>query len=223
MKWLDELLDISAASWARRIAFSALVGVGYVMTVMGSIFFEKLPAIPYGFIPDIRFPALFLSGFFCGLGAAGGPASRRGMAIASTVVLILAFHLEEATVHWIGPFPGSITGSRVGVLGTAGSLLALLGLVLLHVEVESQKLAKDLTQRGASETGAWGLAEGLRGLGTRRAGAIAAGVAALGLLVAAGERIFGNDAKGGAYVLVLGAALLVVLGVVLARLVPRGA
>jgi len=46
-------------------------------------------------------------------------------------------------------------------------------------------------------------------------------VAGMGALVRVGEAVFGNDASGGTYILFLGGALLLGLGVVLARSVPK--
>jgi hypothetical protein len=153
-----------------------------------------------------------------------GGASQRRPALWTTVVVIVLLHLEEATVHWIGPYPGSITGTRVGILGTSGSLLALLAVLLLHVEVEATRLFRDLLQRGGDADAAEAARAGLVAQGTRRLLGLAAGVAALGLVARAGEAILGNDAKGGGYILLIGAALLLGLAFVLLRIVkPRAA
>jgi hypothetical protein len=192
------------------------------MTAFGSIFLERTGPIPLKFFPDIRPVALFGSGLLMGLYASGGGARRRAMALSGVFAYIVGFHLEEATVHWIGPIPGSITGSRVGLLGTGGSLLAIGAVLLLHVEVESQRLMLDLRARGASQEGALALSSGLAGEGTRQVLAVAAGVAGLAALVLALSPLFGESASGGAWVLLVGGVLLLALAVVLGRFVKRG-
>lgn len=210
-------------SVGRRLLLAFLVAVGVTMTAFGSIFVANTPAIPYGIVPDLRFAILLSTGFFLGLHAAGGNARRRSLALWSVLGFVIAFHLEEATVHWIGPYPGSITGARVGLLGTAGSVLALLALLLMHVEVESVHLRDDLVRRGAKEASADAVAAGLRRAGQRRALALGAGVAGLGLLVAGAEQAFGNEAAGGDHVLLLGGAILVVLAFFLLRVAKPAA
>lgn len=213
-----------AESVARRLLYSAMLAAGLLLTVLGSIFYQRFPPIPLKLIPDLRVFLPLASGLSMGLLASFGGASRRKPALWTAVGLIVAFHLEEATIHWIGPYPGSITGTRVGILGTAGSLLALLAVLLLHVEVESTRLRRDAVERGADAASAEALRMGLVRQGARRLWGLAAGVGALALLVRAGEAILGNDAKGGAYILLIGAALLLALAVLLLRLVkPRAA
>lgn len=218
---LDDLRRIPPESLARRALLSVLLAAGLAMTASGSIFIRNTPAIPYGFIPDLRFALLLGMGLALGAYAAGGAVHRRRSALWPTILVIVGFHLEEATVHWIGPYPGSITGSRIGLLGTSGSLLALAALTLLHIETEAHRLARDLESRGTPAMQAHEAARALRGAGTRRVLALAAGVAGLGSVVAAAEGIFGNDAQGGDLVLVLGGILLLALGVVLSRLAPK--
>lgn len=220
MKWLDDLEQIPPGSLARRVGLAVLIGVGVTMTAAGSLFWNFGP-IPFRFIPDVRPLVTLLSGLFLGLYAAGGGAHRRKLALWGVVGYTIGFHLEEATVHWIGPFPGSITGTRVGILGTLGSLLALAAVLLMHVEVEHAKLARDLASRGADRDETGRAAGALRHVGTSRILGVAAGVAGIGALIRAGEAVLGNDATGGTYVLFLGAALLLVLGTVLVRSVPR--
>lgn len=205
-------------SVGRRMLYSLLLGVGLTMTFGGSMFFPPDP-IPLKLIPDLRIFGPLTIGFGMGLVASFGGASQRKPALWTAVGIIVAFHLEEATVHWIGPFPGSITGTRVGLLGTSGSLLALLSVLLLHVEVEATRLFRDVLSRGGDPDAAEAARAGLVGQGTRRLLGLAAGVAALGLVARAGEAILGNDAKGGGYILLVGAALLLGLAVVLLRIV----
>lgn len=222
MKWLDGLEAIPPGSLARRVGLAFLIGVGITMTAAGSIFWNFGP-IPFRFIPDVRPVVTMLSGLFLGLYAAGGGAHRRKLALWGVVGYVIGFHLEEATVHWIGPFPGSITGTRVGILGTLGSLLALAAVLLLHVEVEHGRLGRDLESRGADPTDARGVASALHRVGTSRVLGVAAGVAGIGALIRVGEAIFGNNASGGTYILFVGAALLLILGAVLMRSVPKRA
>ena len=223
MKWWDDLLAIPSASLARRLGYSALMGVGVTMTLMGSIFYKNTGPIPYSFIPDVRVAAAVLTGLGTGAYAAGGGAHRRGMALWSVVGFVVAFHLEEATVHWIGPLPGSITGTPVGIVGTLGSLLALVAVLLLHVEVEAHRLARDLETRGASQAEARALGSRLRMAGAGRVLSVAAGVAGLGALVVAVSPIFGTDAPGGQFALIPGGILLLVVALVVGRWVPKAA
>lgn len=225
--FIDEPLhgynETPGASVQRRIGLAALVGLGILLTGMGSFVVRNFTGpIPFKGIPDIRPVFFFLSGFLFTLTASWGPAARRRLALWSVTAFILGFHLEEATVHWIGPYPGSITGSRVGLVGTAGSLLALVGVLLLHIEVESEHLRRDAVKRGASDDGAASLADGLRRAGSRRVWGIAGGVAGIGVLVAAMEPILGNGGAGGGWVLLAGAGLLLGLAAYLLRLVPGG-
>lgn len=207
-----------------RVLYSALLGIGLALTGYGSIFLQNTPMIPWGLVPDLRGAALFMTGFLSGLAASGGGVGRRRYALWSAIGIVVLFHLEEATVHWIGPYPGSITGTRVGILGTAGSLLALASVLLLHVEVEGGRLRRDLLRRGASEAGAESVRMALVGVGARRVMGLAAGVAGLAVLVRAGEAIFGDRARGGVWVLFIGAALLLGLALVLLRIAkPRQA
>lgn len=206
-------------SLARRVLYSALLGAGIAMTGYGSIFFQNTPWIPWGLIPDLRGAFLLGAGFTMGLLASGGGASRRRPALWTAVGVVILFHLEEATIHWIGPYPGSITGTRVGLLGTAGSLLALLAVLLLHAEVASAQLRADLRRRGADPEGADAVHDGLLALGRRRLLGLAAGVAGLGVLVRAGELLVGNEARGGGWVLLLGGGLLLALALFLLRIV----
>ena len=221
MKWLDDFQAIPSDSLARRVLYAFLIGVGATMTMMGSIFYKNFGPIPYSFIPDVRIAATFLTSFLAGLYAAGGGASRRGTALWTVVGFIVAFHFEEATIHWIGPFPGSITGTPVGIVGTLGSLLALAAVLLLHVECEAHRLARDLEKRGLPQAEARGLTTRLASMGLGRILAIAAGVAGLGALVLAASPIFGTEAPGGAFALIPGGLLLLAVAVALSRWVPK--
>lgn len=223
MKWLDDFRAIPSASLGRRVLYAFLLGVGATMTMMGSIFYENTGPIPYSFIPDVRIAATFLMGFLAGLYAAGGGAGRRGAALWTAVGFAIAFHLEEATVHWIGPLPGSITGTPVGIVGTLGSLLALVAVLLLHVECEAHRLARDVEARGVPQAEARALTTRLASMGTGRVLSIAAGVAGLGALVLAVSPIFGTEAPGGAFALIPGGLLLLGVAVALSRWVPRPA
>lgn len=208
-------------SVARRFGYACLVALGVALTGYGSIFVQGTPMIPYGLIPDLRGAILLGSGLGFGLYAAYGPSSHRTWALWSVVAFVIGFHLEEATVHWIGPYPGSITGIRVGILGTLGSLLALAGVALLHVDVESGRLAHDLDRRGAGRAQGSSVASRLRSEGARRVLALAAGVAALGALALVAEKALGNTGTGGVYILVIGAALLFGLAFALVRVGRR--
>ena len=223
MKWLEELQAIPPGSLGRRIGLAVALAIGVTMTAAGSMFWGLMGPIPIKGIPDIRPLVTLGSGLFLGLYAAGGGAARRKLALWGVVLYVIGFHLEEATVHWIAPYPGSITGSRVGFLGTAGSLVALAAVLLMHVEVEHGRLAKDLKQRGAESAGAEGAADTLRRLGVSRILGVAAGIAGLALLVRVSELMFGDQAAGGVYILFVGAALLLVLAYFLVRSVPRSA
>ena len=202
----------------RRVLYSTLLAAGLVLTVVGSMFYQNFGPIPLKLIPDLRIFVPLMAGLSMGLVASFGGVSMRKPALWTALGLIIGFHLEEATVHWIGPYPGSITGMRVGPVGTGGSLLALLSILLLHVEVESTRLYRDLLSRGADP----GLAEqaraGLVAQGSRRLYGVAAGVCALGLLVLGGEAVLGNDASGGGYILLVGAAILLALALFLLRI-----
>lgn len=219
---LDRALDAwdgtPAGSKGRRILYALLFGLGLTLTGMGSIFFRNTGPIPLRFIPDLRIFLPFMTGFLMGLLAAGGGVSRRKPALWTAVGVIIAFHLEEATVIWIGPYPGSITGTRVGLLGTGGSLLALVSVLLLHVEAESTRLSRDLARRGADPDVVEEMRLALVGQGTRRVLGLGAAIAGFALVVRAGEAIFGNDAPGGDYVLLVGALLLLVLAAFLLRI-----
>lgn len=210
--------EIPDGSLGRRVLLAFTFALGLTLTAMGSMFWGFTAPIPWKIIPDLRIFVLMTSGMTMGLVAAGGGVSRRRPALWLALGMIIGFHLEEASVHWIGPFPGSITGTRVGILGTAGSLLALLSLLLLHVEVESARLRSDLTRRGAAPDAAERLRAGVQALGRRRLVGIAVGIAAFAVLVRAGEALFGNTARGGAWVLLAGAALLGALAWFLLRL-----
>lgn len=223
MSWLDELDALPPGTIAKRAGLALMLAIGVLLTAMGSIFWALIGPLPFRFLPDLRPILLLGSGLFLGLYAAGGGAMRRKLALWGVVGYVLGFHLEEATVHWIGPFPGSITGTRVGILGTLGSLLALAAVLLLHVEVEHARLERDLASRGAEAGGARNAAGVLARVGATRILGVAAGVAGIAVLVRIGEAIIGNDASGGTYILFVGAAVLLTLGVVLARFVPRRA
>ncbi|HUR68983.1 MAG TPA: hypothetical protein VM370_07025 [Candidatus Thermoplasmatota archaeon] len=223
MKWLDEMAAIPSASLGRRLGYAVLLAVGVLMTAVGSMFWGVIGPIPLKFFPDIRPVILLGSGLFLGLYAAGGGAARRKFALWGVIGYVIGFHLEEATVHWIGPFPGSITGTRVGFVGTLGSLAALAAVLLLHVEVEHVKLQHDLASRGAEPTSAAEASVALAGQGRARILGVAAGVAGMGVVVRMGEAILGNSASGGVYILFVGAALLLGLAFVLLRFVPKRA
>lgn len=222
MRWLDDLEALPPGTLARRAGLAFLIAIGATMTAAGSVFWDFGP-IPFRFIPDVRPVMTMMSGLFLGLYAAGGGAHRRKIALWGVVGYVVAFHLEEATVHWIGPFPGSITGTRVGILGTLGSLVALAAVLLMHVEVEHGRLDRDLVSRGADPSDARSAATSLRRVGTTRILGIAAGVAGMGALIRVGEALFGNTATGGTYILFVGAALLLILGAALVRNVPSRA
>lgn len=222
MSYWSDLRSIPASSFGRRFLYTALLAAGITMTGFGSIFIQRTGPIPFKFIPDLRVFVLVGSGLMLGLYASGGGARRRAMALSGVFAYVVGFHLEEATVHWIGPLPGSITGSRVGILGTSGSLLAIAAVLLLHVEVESQRLMLDARARGASVEGARGLAAGLAGEGARQVLAVTAGVAGLAALVMAASPLFGENASGGPWTLVVGGVLLLGLALVLKLFVRRG-
>lgn len=223
MKWLDDLASLSPGSLGRRIGLAVALAVGITMTAAGSMFWSLMGPIPFRVVPDVRPLVTLGSGLFLGLYAAGGGASRRKLALWGVIGYVIGFHLEEATVHWIAPYPGSITGTRIGILGTVGSLVALAAVLLMHVEVEHGHLAKDLKTRGAATREADVAAGALRRLGTSRVIAIAAGVAGIALLVRISEVIFGDGAAGGVYILFIGAALLLGMAFVLVRFVPKSA
>lgn len=214
MSWVDE---IDPAAMTRRLGLSALLGVGLTMTMFGSFFVGSTGPIPFKLIPDVRPVISMTAGLGAGLWASGGGASRRTIALWTVVAFVLGFHLEEATVHWIGPFPGSITGTRVGILGTAGSLLAIMAVLLIHVDVERGHLARDLAKRGATPDAAADTARRLAAVGVQRVVGLAVGVAGIGLLVVAGEKIMGDQAGGGAYILIVGGAMLLALAPLLGR------
>ena len=222
MTYWSDLRAIPPASFSRRAMYCALLAVGITMTGFGSIFIQKTGPIPFKFIPDLRPVVLIGSGLLLGIYASGGGARRRAMALSGVFAYVVGFHLEEATVHWIGPIPGSITGSRIGILGTAGSLLSIAAVMLLHVEVESQRLMLDVRARGAAPAGALQLASGLASEGARQVMAITAGVAGLAALLLAVSPIFGERATGGVWVLVVGGVLLLGLALVLKTVVRRG-
>lgn len=223
MDWLDDLLAIEPASWARRLLYSLLIGVGLTLTMMGSMFYKLSGPIPYGPIPDLRFVLALGTGLATGLWASGGGAHRRSPALWTVVGVVIAFHLEEATVHWIGPIPGSITGTPVGLVGTLGSLLAVVAVLLLHVEVESGRLARDLVKRGAPEEEARAVAARLANAGATRIVSIALGVIGLGAIVLAVSPIFGTETPGGAAALLPGGALLLALAWAASRVTPKPA
>lgn len=221
MKLLDEMREMPPGSFARRLGYAALLGIGLTMTAFGSIFLANTGAIPFRIFPDVRPVITMGTGLLTGLYGAFGGAGNRKLALWTAVTFTLAFHLEEATVHWIGPFPGSITGTRVGWLGTAGTLVSLASVLIMHVEVEHARLASDLRRRGADADDAWGAASVLARVGAVRVVGVAAGVAGLAVLVRAAELPLGDSATGGVYILFVGAALLLVLALVLVRFVPR--
>lgn len=223
MKWIDDLAALPPGALGRRLALAVALAAGITMTAMGSMFWGMMGPIPFRFIPDVRFAVTIGSGLFLGLYAAGGGAHRRKLALWGVIGYVLGFHLEEATVHWIAPYPGSITNTRVGILGTAGSLLALASVLWMQVEVEHVKLARDLAKRGADERDATAAAGALQRLGVSRIVGVAAAVAGIALLVRIGEAIFGNQASGGVYILFIGTALLLTLAFVLLRFVPKRA
>lgn len=221
MRWVEELESLPPGTLARRAAIAFALAVGVTMTAMGSMFWSLLGPIPLKLIPDVRPVVTLASGLFLGVYAAGGGAHRRKFALWGVVGYVIGFHLEEATVHWIGPFPGSITGTRVGILGTLGSLVALAAVLLMHVEVEHARTERDLVKRGADPQGARGAMGALRSIGTTRILGLTAGVAGIGALVRVGEALFGNNASGGVYILFIGAAMLLTLALVLVRFVPK--
>lgn len=221
MKWLDDLEALPPGTLARRALLATALAFGVLFTAMGSMFWSAIGPIPFRIVPDVRPLLLLGSGMFLGTYAAGGGAVRRKFALWGVIGYVLGFHLEEATVHWIGPFPGSITGTRIGILGTLGSLLALGAVLLMHVEVEHARLERELVVRGAEANDARSATSALRRVGTSRILGIAAGVAAIGIVVRAGEAILGNTAQGGVYILFIGAAVLTGLAVFLVRAVPK--
>jgi len=186
------------------------------MMGLASFFAQFIPPIPYGFLPDARPVALFVAGAGPVLMAAWGSTTRRKMALLSLVGWTLLFHFPEATIHWIGPYPGSITGARVGIVSMLGTLLAFAALLLMHVEVEAHRLALDLDKRGATTPGHTATGPMLADARRRIVG-LGLGVAALVLLVRGGEIVIGNDAAGGGYILLVGGALLLGLAYVLRR------
>lgn len=223
LKWWDDLTSIPADSVGRRFLYAGLIAAGVTMTAFGSIFLKNSGPIPFKLIPDLRPVVLIGSGLLLALYASGGGARRRALALWGVVGYVIGFHLEEALVHWIGPFPGSITGSPVGLLGTSGSILALVGVLLMHVEVERVKLAEDLVKRGASEVDARSSASRLASLGARKIGAVALGVSGLGAIILAVVPAFGYDSQGGPWVLPFGGALLIGLALALLRIAPKRA
>lgn len=217
---VEAIQSLPAGSIARRFGYVALLTVGILVSAYSSYLFNLIPPISLKWWPDARPLFLILTSFLLGLQAMGGSAKRRAWALYGVIGYVMLFHLEEATVHWIAPVPGSITGTRVGPIGTAGSLAALLAIVLMHIEVERCRLRKDVTDRGASPDAADALANGLSAEGRRQAVGIAAGCAGLGLLVFVAEKIIGDGGTGGSYTLLVGGALLLVLALFLLRMVP---
>lgn len=215
---LHRFRETEPASISRRVLYAFLIGVGITMTAFGSLLFtQMIGPIPLKWWPDIR-PVLTMGyGLLLGLQGGWGSAKRRRVMLYGVLLIVVLFHLEEATVHWIGPFPGSITGTRVGLLGTAGSLIAILGVLLMHVEVESERLRQDAVERGSQRQGAAALVEGLRRQGNARMTSMTLGIAGIGLLVFVGEKLFGNEATGGSWVLLVGGGILLLLAYLFTR------
>lgn len=222
--FLDKRLDawsrIPPGSLARRFGYAGLLIVGLLMSAYASYLFTLIPPISIKFFPDARLLALLVSGAFISLQAMGGSARRRALALYGAIGWVIVFHLEEATIHWIGPVPGSITGTRVGPIGTAGSLLMLASVVLMHIEVERVRLRNDVTDRGATQRGADEMSEALAGEGRRQVWGMTFAVAAVGLLVFAAEKVIGDSASGGGYTLIVGGGGLLLMALYLMRLVP---
>lgn len=217
---LEALGNIPPGSMARRFGYMGLLTVGILMTAYASYLFQLIPPIGLKWFPDARLLFLLLSCLFIGVQAMGGSHKRRAMALYGVIGYVIAFHLEEATIHWIGPVPGSITGTRVGLVGTAGSLLALLSIVLMHIEVERCKLRVDVLQRGASPDKADALSNGLAAEGRRQALGFAAAVAGFGLFIFIAEKIVGDGATGGSWTLIVAGAGLLMAAIYLLRLMP---
>ncbi|MHB8605244.1 MAG: hypothetical protein ACYDCK_08295 [Thermoplasmatota archaeon] len=149
--WRERL---DAETLTRRASWCAVIALGLTVVVMRSIITQSVGAIPYKFLPDVRAPVAFLVAFAFAASAAFGDAARRKPLLAFVALTIVAFTLEVSTVHWFTDIPGSITGSRIDPLAAGGALVALAGVALLHAEVESFALARDLRQRGAPELAA---------------------------------------------------------------------
>lgn len=219
---LEAMLSVPPGSVARRFGYVGLLTVGIFMTAFGSYVFNQIPPIPLKFIPDLRIAFLLVSSLLIGLQAMGGSARRRAWALWGVIGYVLAFHLEEATVHWIGfgAITGSITGTRVGLIGTAGSILAILAVVLMHVEVERCHLRRDVLARGVAPASADALTEGLSGEGRRQAFGIAAGVAAMAVFLFIAEKPFGESGTGGSWVLLAGGGMMLAGALYLLRMLP---
>lgn len=221
MSLFERMEDVPEGSIARRVGYALLLTLGIVLTAAPSYLFNLIPPVSFRFIPDLRYFGLLVMGLGMGFNAAFGASRKRTFALLGVLGVIVVFHLEEATVHWIGPIPGSITGTRVGLIGTAGSLLAVAAIVLMHVEVESGHLRRDLKRRGAAPDEAEAVAVALARVGKRQVWGIASAMAALGLLIFALEKAFGDTASGGVYVLFVGGGLMLALALYLLRLMPQ--
>lgn len=219
---LQGIVDVPEGSLGRRAFYAFLLVAGIVTSALGSYLFSLVPPISYKLIPDLRIAALVLTGAFFGFQAAFGGHRARALALWGTVGYVILFHLEEATIHWIGPVPGSITGTRVGLVGTAGSLLSLVAILLLHVEDEAARLRRDLRRRGADPVDIESTVAALARDGRRTCVGIGAATGAFGIFIFVAEKVVGDSATGGSWVLLLGGALLLVLALYLMRLLPSG-
>lgn len=213
---------IPADALRRRFALVALAGFGSVVTMMRSLVYEVSPAIPWKIFPDARPVALFAFIGLLGLWACAGGRSRRVVLLYAVLAVVIGFHLEEASVHWFAEFTGSITGTRVDLIGTAGSLGAVAAVLLLQADCESQRVAEELVARGAAKEEAHAARRGLVRGAAKRVGAIAAAGAGLALLVLVMERLASDTYIGGTYFALGAGVALLAAGAFFALKAARG-
>lgn len=230
MSFLDpQISKLPADSLPRRLGYAAMLTVGILATAYTSYLFNLVPIIPMKVFPDARLFFLLVSSAFLSFQAMGGSARRRAIALWGVLGYVIAFHLEEATVHWIGAgsgtniLSGSITGTRVGIPGMLGSILAVTAIILMHIESERCRLREDAIRRGAKEAGADALADGLAREGRRQTLGIAAAVSGFTIFLFIAEKPFGNSAAGGSWVLLVGGGVLIALALFLLRMMPGAA
>ncbi len=181
----------SAHAW-RRVGLVAIAGVGLTLTMLFSLFAMQSGPIPIKWWPDIRPVLMIGTTTLVGLYASFGGSGRRSHFLYYCVSVIVIFHLDQATIHWVFPWSGPIGDTRVSLVRTAGSIAAIAAALLIQADHHAVTTGRDLVARGVSRKLASSAIDAIYAGARSRVLGLAVGAGGIAVAIRILEIVFGN-------------------------------
>ncbi len=207
----------------RRIGLVAIAGVGLTVTMLFSLFAMQAGPIPLKWFPDARPLLMFGTTMLVGVYASFGSSSRRSHFLYYVVAIVVLFHLDEATIHWLFGWDGPIGNTRIDIIRTPASIVAVATALLLQADHHAITTARDLAARGIDPAEAGQAATALYAGAQRRVVSLAAGGSAVALALRVIELLLGSASFGAWGGVLIGAILLAGVAMVARRGILRTA